>query len=174
MIKYMFKPEPIKKTLGENPKITVGYYFICKFLMTILSLSCPIPCGVFTPMFSAGAAIGRFFGEFFFLITEIHPGVYALVGAAALTSSVTHTISVIVIVFELSGQISYLPFMLVGVLTSYSISNLISSSIYDLLITLKKIPYMPSIKNTEIYTKHARDIMNDIKPLHNVTSLKHI
>lgn len=32
-----------------------------------------------------------------------HIGVFAVVGAAALTSSVTHTISVAVIVFELTG-----------------------------------------------------------------------
>ena len=37
----------------------------------------------------------------------IVPGGYAIVGAAALSASVTHTISTSVIVFELAGQMSH-------------------------------------------------------------------
>lgn len=79
-------------------------YSILKFVLTSISISCPIPCGVFTPIFTCGATIGRFFGHMVDVIfgTE-HVGVFAVVGAAALTSSVTHTISVAIIVFELTG-----------------------------------------------------------------------
>ncbi len=42
----------------------------------------------------------------------ISPGGYAVVGAASLAGSVTHTISTSVIVFELTGQITHiLPIM---------------------------------------------------------------
>jgi chloride channel 2 len=79
-------------------------YSVLKFLLTAISISCPIPCGVFTPVFTCGAIFGRFFGHMIdiFFGTE-HVGVFAVVGAAALTSSVTHTISVAIIVFELTG-----------------------------------------------------------------------
>ena len=63
-----------------------------------------------------------------------HSGIFAVVGAAALTSSVTHTISVAVIVFELTGQIHYILPMLIGVLFSFAISNAFSISIYDVLL----------------------------------------
>ncbi len=38
----------------------------------------------------------------------ISPGGYAVVGAASLAGSVTHTISTSVIVFELTGQITHI------------------------------------------------------------------
>ena len=34
------------------------------------------------------------------------PGIYATVGAAAFSGSVTHTVSICVIVFEMTGQIT--------------------------------------------------------------------
>lgn len=175
MIKYMFQPEKVEDQLGKNAKFHMITYSIGKFVMTLISVSCPIPCGVFTPIFALGAVTGRLYGEMCnYMFDSTHPGVYALIGAACLASSVTHTISVIVIVFELSGQISYLPFMLVGVLCSYSITTLLSSGIYDMLISLRKIPYMPTIKKKEFYNWAAKNVMRSIKPLHNVTSMKHL
>ena len=41
-------------------------------------------------------------------ISSIMPGGYAVVGAAAMSGSVTHTISTAVIVFELTGQITHI------------------------------------------------------------------
>jgi H+/Cl- antiporter ClcA len=175
VISAMFKPESIKQSLGDDALFSMVVYICGKYFMTFMSITCPIPCGVFTPIFAFGAVLGRLFGEYSHsLMIETHPGVYALVGAACLTSSVTHTISVIVIVFELSGQISYLPFMLVGVLTSYAVATLMSSNIYDLLITLKKIPYLALIKNNEIYSRCAKDVMIDVPSLKSVSSLQTI
>ena len=176
IITFMFKPEPLSTSIGEGAYWQLIVYSLGKFFMTIISISCPIPCGVFTPIFALGSALGRLYGELcHYLFFSIHPGVYALVGAACLASSVTHTISVVVIVFELSGQISFLPFMLVAVLTSYAVTVTFSSSIYDLLITLKKIPYMPNLRTNAFYLKNAKDIMSCIdKTLHNVTSMRKV
>lgn len=64
---------------------------------------------------NTGAAFGRLGGEAMAawfpqgirssdgLFSPIVPGGYAVIGAAALAGSVTHTISVSVIVFELTG-----------------------------------------------------------------------
>ena len=61
-----------------------------------------------------GAAFGRLMGESMavWFPDGIHgsmvvPGGYAIVGAAALSGSVTHTVSTSVIVFELTGQMSH-------------------------------------------------------------------
>ena len=45
----------------------------------------------------------------------ISPGGYAVVGAAAMAGAVTHTISTSVIVFELTGQITHILPVMVGV-----------------------------------------------------------
>ena len=64
--------------------------------------------------FAIGAGIGRLIGEFLNLTmaaalgSYITPGGYALVGAAAFTAGCTGTVSIAVIVFELTSQLSYM------------------------------------------------------------------
>ena len=72
-------------------------------------------------LFSSGAAFGRVVGEMmdFAFIKGINgrlisPGGYAVVGAAAMAGGVTHTISTSVIVFELTGQITHILPVMVG------------------------------------------------------------
>lgn len=74
-------------------------------------MSCPIPAGIFAPSVCIGALVGRIYGEIIsdifptYLEEEhISPGVFALVGAAALGSCVTRTTSIAIIIYELSGQ----------------------------------------------------------------------
>ena len=74
--------------------------------MNATALSCPIPCGIFVPMFFIGAVFGRFYGILMFKwfgIPHVHH--FAICGAAVLVSSVTHTLAITVITFELVGQI---------------------------------------------------------------------
>ena len=48
-------------------------YTLCKFAFTVLAVTCPISCGVFTPVFLIGAAFGRCFGEVLNLLSpETH------------------------------------------------------------------------------------------------------
>ncbi|KAK6762866.1 hypothetical protein RB195_023534 [Necator americanus] len=79
-------------------------------------MTLPVPSGCFMPIFVLGAAIGRLMGEivaiaFPFVLgcaQNIYPGVYAVVGAASFSASVTHTVSVSVMIFEITGQLHYI------------------------------------------------------------------
>ncbi|KAJ1348370.1 hypothetical protein KIN20_003659 [Parelaphostrongylus tenuis] len=73
--------------------------------------------------FIIGASFGRLVGEMMAVLFPkgihsyrklgIYPGIYAVVGAASFCGSVTHTISVAVIVFEMTGQLMHiLPVMI--------------------------------------------------------------
>lgn len=74
----------------------------------------PIPCGMLMPIFVVGAAFGRLFGEIISTTfpegipggtdQPIFPGIYSVVGAAALSGSITHSVSVAVICCEMTGQ----------------------------------------------------------------------
>jgi chloride channel 2 len=82
--------------------------------MIILATVLPVPAGVFMPVFTLGAGFGRLIGETMAVFypagingQAIVPGGYAIVGAAALAGSVTHTVSTAVIVFELTGQMGH-------------------------------------------------------------------
>lgn len=66
-------------------------------------------------------------------------------GAAAFSGAVTHTISVSVIIFEMTGQITHIVPIMIAVLISNAIAALLQPSIYDSIILIKKLPYLPDL-----------------------------
>ncbi len=76
----------------------------------MLSISCPIPNGIFAPVFSLGAGVGRLYGHLLWKLGEYigvqlikSEALYAVVGAGAIGGSVTKTVSTVIIVFEMNG-----------------------------------------------------------------------
>ena len=78
-------------------------------------------------------------------VSYIMPGGYATVGAAAFSGAVTHTISISVIVFEMTGQITHCVPVLIAVLVANAIAACLQPSCYDSIILIKKLPYLPDI-----------------------------
>ena len=68
-----------------------------------------------------------------------------LTGAAALTGAVTHTVSTAVICFELTGQISHILPMMVAVILANMVAQGLQPSLYDSIIQVKKLPYLPEL-----------------------------
>lgn len=56
----------------EFPDVTMNLvvYVILKFFFIILSVSCPIPNGIFAPIFSLGGGFGRLYGHILVLIGQ--------------------------------------------------------------------------------------------------------
>ena len=92
------------------------------------------------------------------------PGGYATVGAAAFSGAVTHTISISVIVFELTGQITHCVPVLVAVLISNAVASFLQPSCYDSIILIKKLPYLPDIvpSSSGAYNIFVEDFMLNI------------
>ena len=140
----------------ESVFVSLTVYIISTFFLSILASTLPVPSGVLIPTFKIGAAFGRLVGEAMHVwfpegvrygdqISFILPGGYATVGAAAFSGAVTHTISISVIVFELTGQITHAVPVLVAVLISNAIASFLQPSCYDSIILIKKLPYLPDI-----------------------------
>lgn len=106
---------------------------IIRTFLIIISYGSKVPAGIFVPSMAVGASFGRFVG---LLVRALHsaapnsaffggcssdggvcivPGTYAFLGAAAALSGIMHiTVSVVVIMFELTGGVRYiLPTMIV-------------------------------------------------------------
>ncbi|KAF8520392.1 Cl-channel protein [Hysterangium stoloniferum] len=102
----------------------------------ILSYGCKVPAGIFVPSMAIGATFGRMVGIIvkatyraypqwgWFAVCRpdvpcITPGTYAFLGAAAALGGVMRiTVSVVVIMFELTGALTYiLPTMIVLLVT---------------------------------------------------------
>lgn len=65
-----------------------------------------------------------------------------MTGAAAFTGAVTHTISITVIVFEMTGQMTHMIPVILSVLISNAICQKLELSIYDSVIQIKKLPFL--------------------------------
>jgi len=63
------------------------------------------------------------------------------------------------IVFEINAELSYMIPVLLGVLLSYAISNSLCVSIFDVLLDMKDLPYLPAIRNSENYSLKAGNLM---------------
>lgn len=99
---------------------------ILRTLLVIISFGCKVPAGIFVPSMAIGASFGRMVGIFvqhlhesfpnsaFFSACEpdvpcITPGTYAFLGAGAALSGIMHiTVSVVVIMFEITGALTYI------------------------------------------------------------------
>ncbi|KAK6058223.1 hypothetical protein COOONC_04212 [Cooperia oncophora] len=80
----------------------------------------------------------------------IYPGLYAVVGAAAYTGAVTHTLSVAVIICELTGQLAPILPVLIAMLMGNAICKFLQPSIYESIIRIKKYPYLPDLPPSRI------------------------
>ncbi|XP_008761095.1 chloride channel protein 1 isoform X2 [Rattus norvegicus] len=160
-----------------NVVIIILLFFVMKFWMSIVATTMPIPCGGFMPVFVLGAAFGRLVGEimamlfpegilFDDIIYKILPGGYAVIGAAALTGAVSHTVSTAVICFELTGQIAHILPMMVAVILANMVAQSLQPSLYDSIIQVKKLPYLPDLGWNQLskFTIFVEDIMvRDVK-----------
>ncbi|KAL9939267.1 hypothetical protein V8E36_002080 [Tilletia maclaganii] len=109
---------------------------IIRAALVIMSYGCKVPAGIFVPSMAIGATFGRMIGILvkalynaypgWSLFSACHPdvpcitpGTYAFLGAAAALAGVTRiTVAVVVIMFELTGTVTYiLPTMIVIMIT---------------------------------------------------------
>ncbi|KAK3099995.1 hypothetical protein FSP39_013201, partial [Pinctada imbricata] len=152
---------------------------IFKGLITIFTFGIKIPSGLFIPSMAVGAILGRIVGigveqlvvanhdnRFFANMCEseqycrITPGLYAMVGAAAALGGVTRmTVSLVVIMFELTGGLSYIVPLMAAAMTSKWVGDALGKEgIYDAHIRLNGYPYLDS-KEEFTHTTMAADVM---------------
>ncbi|XP_074403445.1 chloride channel protein 2 isoform X3 [Zonotrichia albicollis] len=164
----------------SNVFVTLVVFILMKFWMSALATTIPVPCGAFMPVFVIGAAFGRLVGESMAAwfpdgiqtdsnTYRIVPGGYAVVGAAALSGAVTHTVSTAVIVFELTGQMSHILPVMIAVILANAVAQSLQPSLYDSIIRIKKLPYLPELGwgHHEKYNVRVEDIM--VRDIHYVT-----
>uniref|UniRef100_A0A8C0EH31 Uncharacterized protein n=1 Tax=Bubo bubo TaxID=30461 RepID=A0A8C0EH31_BUBBB len=112
------------------------------------------------------------------IVYQILPGGYAVIGAAALTGAVSHTVSTAVICFELTGQISHILPMMVAVILANMVAQSLQPSLYDSIIQVKKLPYLPDLgwnhirysTKTEVEVGSGKEIKQNMRPQENKRS----
>lgn len=150
------------------------------FLFASATFGMKIPSGIILPSMAVGALYGRVIGtvvqtiqqgnpgSIFFANCEpdrecVTPGTYAIVGAAAALGGVTRmTVSIVVIMFELTGALTYvLPIMIAVMLSKWIGDAFGKRGIYESWIHFNEYPFLdnrddqqpPDIPSSQVMTK---------------------
>ncbi|OCH88114.1 Cl-channel protein [Obba rivulosa] len=156
---------------------------LVRIALVVISYGCKVPAGIFVPSMAIGATFGRMVG---IMVKAMHraystsgmfsvcppdgpcitPGTYAFLGAAAALSGVMRlTVTVVVIMFELTGALTYiLPTMIVLLVTKAVGDFLGTNGIADEMIRFNGYPFLE--KDDHAYNVPVSDVMKrDLRTL---------
>ncbi|MCJ8731390.1 hypothetical protein PDJAM_G00199070 [Pangasius djambal] len=150
---------------------------VFKTLITVVTFGMKVPSGLFIPSMAVGAIAGRLLGigmeQLAFYNHDwsifrgcssstkcITPGLYAMLGAAACLGGVTRmTVSLVVIMFELTGGLEYIVPLMAATMTSKWVADALGrEGIYEAHIRLNGYPFLEPKEEFEHKTL-AMDVM---------------
>uniref|UniRef100_A0A671N609 Chloride channel protein n=1 Tax=Sinocyclocheilus anshuiensis TaxID=1608454 RepID=A0A671N609_9TELE len=135
---------------------------VFKMLITVVTFGMKVPSGLFIPSMAVGAIAGRLLGVGMEQLAYYHhdwvifrgwcspgadcitPGLYAMVGATACLGGVTRmTVSLVVIMFELTGGLEYIVPLMAATMTSKWVADALGrEGIYEAHIRLNGYPFL--------------------------------
>ncbi|WEW57085.1 chloride channel [Emydomyces testavorans] len=137
------------------------------FLLASITFGLDIPAGVILPSLAIGALYGRAVGIVFDVWQKSHPkfilfakcepdvpcvtpGMYAIIGAASALGGVTRmTVSIVVIMFELTGALHYvIPIMIAVMLSKWCGDTFGKRGIYESWIYFNDYPFLDQKDDT--------------------------
>ncbi|KAK3018395.1 hypothetical protein RJ639_003850 [Escallonia herrerae] len=139
---------------------TLFIFFAAIYCLGIVTYGIAIPSGLFIPVILAGACYGRLVGRLFALISELDMGLFALLGAASfLGGTMRMTVSLCVILLELTNDLLLLPLVMLVLLVSKTVADSFNKGVYDQIVKLKGLPYLEA--HAEPYMRHlvASDVV---------------
>ena len=162
------------------------------FFLAAITFGLQIPAGIILPSMAIGALTGRAVGIimkiwvtnhpgfFIFATCEpdipcVTPGTYAIVGAAAALAGVTRmTVSIVVIMFELTGALTYVLPIMIAVMISKWVGDAFSRrGIYESWIQFNEYPFLDNSEEMVIPDIPASQIMTRIEDLVVLTATGH-
>ncbi|KEF59453.1 chloride channel 3 [Exophiala aquamarina CBS 119918] len=158
---------------------------ILGFLLSSITFGLQIPAGIILPTLAIGALYGRTIGALVELVHRnfstsvlfaacepdvpcVIPGTYAIVGAASALAGVTRmTASIVVIMFELTGALTYVLPIMISVMLAKWIGDAFSTrGIYETWINFKEYPYLENKDDTQIPHVGVSSLMTRVEEMH--------
>ena len=182
------------KTGAETAGTIVLLIFaaVLGFLLASVTFGLQIPAGIILPSMAIGALTGRAVGIIMEIWQHNHPGfiafrscepdvpcitpgTYAIIGAAATLAGVTRmTVSIVVIMFELTGALTYvLPIMIAVMLSKWVGDAFSRRGIYESWIHFNEYPFLDNSEEMVIPDIPASQIMTRIEDLVVLTATGH-
>lgn len=144
-------------TANEFQYKSLLIYMTQSYFLALITYGTPVPSGLFLPVMITGATYGRMAGMAMRSLnsglSELDEGLYAVLGAASfLGGAMRMTVSICVILLELTNNLFLLPLTMLVLLISKSIGDLFNYSVFDQIVHLKGLPFLE--EHTEPYMKH--------------------
>ncbi|PSK46139.1 H(+)/Cl(-) exchange transporter 3 [Elsinoe australis] len=184
--------------LCKSGKANTGVIFlllvsaIIGFFLAAITFGLQIPAGILLPSMAIGALYGRVVG----LIVEVWqrehpnflpfascekdvacvtPGTYAIVGAASALAGATRiTVSIVVIMFELTGALTYvLPIMIAVMVAKWVGDAIHQKGIYEAWIQLNGYPFLDNRDDRPVPDVPVSQIMTRLEDLVVLTATGH-
>ncbi|GAA5920641.1 hypothetical protein JCM1841_006972 [Sporobolomyces salmonicolor] len=151
-----------------------------KTLLTAVTFGASLPAGIFLPSLTIGACVGRAIGIIVARVQKanpeawvfagcpadgpcISPPVYAVIGAASALGGVTRmTVSLVVILFELTGAIDIvLQLMMAVMVAKFTADYFSKDGIYETWINLRHYPFLNNKVEYRRDTVLAKHVMTN-------------
>jgi chloride channel 3/4/5 len=160
------------------------------FFLASVTFGLDLPAGIILPSVAIGALYGRALGTTFKMWQEAYPkfflfgncepdipcvtpGLYAIVGAASALGGATRmTVSIVVIMFELTGALTYvIPIMIAVMLSKWCGDIFGKRGIYESWIELNEYPFLDHRDDTAPPDVPAHNVMTTVDDLTVITAV---
>lgn len=140
---------------------TLFVFFAAVYCLGIITYGIAIPSGLFIPVILAGACYGRLVGRLFASVTKLDMGLFALLGAASfLGGTMRMTVSLCVILLELTNDLLLLPLVMLVLLVSKTVADSFNKGVYDQIVKLKGFPFMEAYAEPYMRNLVAGDVVS--------------
>ena len=162
------------------------------FLLASVTFGLQIPAGIILPSMAIGGLCGRAVGVIMEIWQQEHPnamifttcepdtpcvtpGTYAIIGAAAALAGVTRmTVSIVVIMFELTGALTYVLPIMIAVMISKWVGDAFSKrGIYETWIHFNEYPFLDNRDDSPVPDVTASQVMTQLDDLAVLTATDH-
>jgi chloride channel 3/4/5 len=164
------------------------------FVLAVITFGLQIPAGILLPSMAVGALYGRVVGLIVEVWQQNHPGfiafgacalepdiscvtpgTYAVIGAAsALAGATRMTVSIVVIMFELTGALTYvLPIMVAVMLSKWVGDAFGKRGIYESWIHFQGYPFLDNKDDAPVPDVPVAQIMTRLEDLVCITATGH-
>ncbi|CAL9054409.1 chloride channel protein CLC-c-like isoform X2 [Musa acuminata AAA Group] len=148
-------------TDNEFHMSTLFVFFAAVYCLGLVTYGIAVPSGLFIPVILAGSTYGRMVGTLLGPISDLDAGLFALLGAASfLGGTMRMTVSVCVILLELTNDLLLLPLVMLVLLISKTMADSFNKGVYDQIVRMKGLPFMEA--HAEPHMRHlvARDVVS--------------
>ncbi|KAK7284052.1 hypothetical protein RIF29_13803 [Crotalaria pallida] len=140
---------------------TLLVFFVAIYLVGVITYGIAIPSGLFIPVILAGASYGRLAASLLGPFTVLDAGLFGLLGAASfLGGTMRMTVSLCVILLELTNDLLMLPLLMLVLLISKTVADCFNKGVYDQIMHMKGMPYLEA--HAQPYMRHlvASDVVS--------------